>query len=1070
MLGKIRLAYFTRFFSCIIEVYHLYFKVIYQLNIMRIQMKHLSKTFQRSIWPLALFGLLCVMNYSVGAEPIELLFNDKITVDAKANIYGANQTIPPAPGGGGGGVLPPYIQLSMTEGQLLRFPNITGQVACANEPYLYNSADGEKFCLGYTLVQFPQNGLSGVNYQKTMFLIGVFATNVKPQSSAPPANFDSANYQTDFRPQLNQVFLIGNGRNSQNQLQSFHVPTGATHLFLGFADGDGYGQVGFYDDNIGSLTVEFEIMGLAKSAYVLAADIVAPLRSMPPQPIGHNDVVKAIIFSPDSRYVLSGSADSTLKLWEVETGAEIRTFQGHTDEILSVDFSSDGKTALSGSADNTMKLWQVDSGKEILTFQGHTAEVISVALSSDNCYALSIDRHFTFRLWDVNSGTEIHNLSDIESAVFLPDNNTLLLRNEDRLVHWDIQTKTEIRSFNTTLTNPDLDVRHFYGKVAFDGHYALSANNYSGGGKTFEVKAWDISNGAEIFSFDNIEERTSRPLGDARTGLFTFSSEGHYFLVENHFLNRMFSCSYQEYGPLELWEVNSGKKLLSFPPSHPYSPRMISTTAISPDGRYILLVYADKNMALWDINSGEKIRTFQNSIHHILNIAVSPEGNHVLSGGENGFIKLWNVNDGSEIHHFGEGIGKIISVAFSPNSLSALVGISNYIPSSNYLSNETGTSAENSLQIWDISNEPTISYPKTSSIEKVDLRIFHYKGNSSVTFSSDGRYVRLTSGITNCTRHSQTYSFTEKIWDMTMDKTFLSGSNRTSFPPVATFSPDNHFLLLSSRGFDNIGVITYKNVNDDNVVRSFQQKHTGDINSIAISSNGHYALSGSEDKSIKLWNIDNGEEIRTFQGHTEEVTSVIFSPDDRYALSGSKDNTVKLWEIKRGIELRTFQGHIDEVTSVAFSSDAHYAFSGSLDRTIKMWKTGLLTSVTLVAKLNQSTYQIGKHLHLELDINELNLDAVQSGTYDVYAAIVFPSGHFKTITPTIKLSLPGEILAYQKNVAVSEANAVVDLELPSDFAFGTYSGCGVVTLAGSDPSSQKNWTDWDCKTFQISER
>jgi WD40 repeat protein len=61
------------------------------------------------------------------------------------------------------------------------------------------------------------------------------------------------------------------------------------------------------------------------------------------------------------------SADKTIKLWDVETGQEIRTLKGHDDSVYSVNFSSDGKTLVSGSADNTIKLWNVETGQEILT-------------------------------------------------------------------------------------------------------------------------------------------------------------------------------------------------------------------------------------------------------------------------------------------------------------------------------------------------------------------------------------------------------------------------------------------------------------------------------------------------------------------------------------------------------------------------------------------------------------------------------------------------------------------------------------------------------------------------------
>src|SRR5262249_51857729 len=81
------------------------------------------------------------------------------------------------------------------------------------------------------------------------------------------------------------------------------------------------------------------------------------------------------------------------------------------------------------------------------------------------------------------------------------------------------------------------------------------------------------------------------------------------------------------------------------------------------------------------------------------------------------------------------------------------------------------------------------------------------------------------------------------------------------------------------------------------------------------------------------------QSLRTFTGHNSYVSSVAFSPDGRTALSGSNDKTLKLWEVATGIELRTFTGHSASVTSVAFSPDGRTALSGSggNDGTLKLW-------------------------------------------------------------------------------------------------------------------------------------
>ena len=102
---------------------------------------------------------------------------------------------------------------------------------------------------------------------------------------------------------------------------------------------------------------------------------------------------------------MSGSflgPDPTLRLWDVATGKEIRSFAGHTGEVSSVAFSPDGRFALSGSWDHTVRLWDVATGKEIRTFAGHTGRVNSVAFSPDGRFALSGSDDHTVRLWNVS--------------------------------------------------------------------------------------------------------------------------------------------------------------------------------------------------------------------------------------------------------------------------------------------------------------------------------------------------------------------------------------------------------------------------------------------------------------------------------------------------------------------------------------------------------------------------------------------------------------------------------------------------------------------------------------------
>lgn len=121
--------------------------------------------------------------------------------------------------------------------------------------------------------------------------------------------------------------------------------------------------------------------------------------------------------------------------------------------------------------------------------------------------------------------------------------------------------------------------------------------------------------------------------------------------------------------------------------------------------------------------------------------------------------------------------------------------------------------------------------------------------------------------------------------------------------------------------------------------------HTNWVTSIAApAENNDMLLSASRDKTVLVWQIDGTQEDygfprKSLRGHSHFVSSVVISSDGQFALSGSWDGTLRLWEIATGKTTRRFVGHEKDVLSVAFSADNRQIVSGSRDKTIKLWNT-----------------------------------------------------------------------------------------------------------------------------------
>ncbi len=113
--------------------------------------------------------------------------------------------------------------------------------------------------------------------------------------------------------------------------------------------------------------------------------------------------------------------------------------------------------------------------------------------------------------------------------------------------------------------------------------------------------------------------------------------------------------------------------------------------------------------------------------------------------------------------------------------------------------------------------------------------------------------------------------------------------------------------------------------------------HTGWVLAVSVTPDGRRAISASFDKTLKVWDMETGDEIRTLKGHTGWVLAVSVTPDGRRAISASFDKTLKVWDMETGDEIRTLKGHTGWVLAVSVTPDGRRAISASFDKTLKVW-------------------------------------------------------------------------------------------------------------------------------------